>query len=410
MPRGRIRAAYITCVPLFPRTNGGALCCRNHVRRLAEDPAVELLACSFGPPEDEDANRSAVEALGTSLTYLPFGSDAPERLRARSSGRLARRWPFHHETVALTQPEIDGEAAAWVARSAPDVVIVDYVPTAVYAPSLYAMPVPRVTITLNREGVFYRGLRRAGTVPPDASPTWFANVRMQRFEAWVHAHTDALVALTAHDLPRGPRRPPICAVMPPAFDSSARQWQHRGSESLFFVGNVGHYPNLVAVEWLCTRLAPELASIRNGATIRIIGASAESVPADWRHPNVVFLGVADEEAVEEEFASVDLFIAPIKNSLGSKMKLTQCVTHSTPFVATPEAMSGLPFRGDLPVLDLADPRGAATLAAGLMGNPDRLVQSSEHVRASLAAHLESQVGRWGHLLGEVCDRSPAPTG
>ena len=132
-----VRTVYFTVVPLFPSNNGGALCCRNHVRRLARDPNIELLVCMAGPPEHEEANRQAVESLGAEYVFLPFRTD------------------------------------------------------------------------------------------------------------------------------RDPR---------------PSRWRHTGARTPFFVGNVAHDPNLRAIEWLATRLAPELEVVDRDTEIRIIGADPESVP------------------------------------------------------------------------------------------------------------------------------------
>ncbi len=96
----------------------------------------------------------------------------------------------------------------------PEVVVVDYVPSAVFVPSLYATPVPRVTITLKREGEYYREVRRHG-LPPDASPSRFAGWRAGCFERWVYRHSDAVVALTASDLPSWQGAPRTRVVIPP---------------------------------------------------------------------------------------------------------------------------------------------------------------------------------------------------
>ena len=189
--------------------------------------------------------------------------------------------------------------------------------------------------------------------------------------------------------------------MPPALDPSPRQWRFAGSRSLVFVGNIGHFPNCEAVEWLTTRLAPALESIRSDTKIRIIGASAESVPEAWRRPNVVFLGLADEEAVADEFVSGGLFIAPISNSFGSKMKLMECVSYATPFVATTEAMTGLPFLRDIPRIRLSEPLAAAKMIEEWWEQPHVLLEMSGRLSEDLESFLVTQRGSWGTLLASL---------
>ena len=119
----------------------------------------------------------------------------------------------------------------------------------------------------------------------------------------------------------------------------------------------------MAVEWIATRFAPALATYDPNATIRIIGASADMVPADWRAENVVYLGLADQAAVEREFTSADLFLAPISNLFGAKIKLLDALAFAAPFIATDQAMTGLSFLLGVPRIDLNSPQQAPLLAS-----------------------------------------------
>ena len=92
----------------------------------------------------------------------------------------------------------------------PDVAIIDYLFSALFVPSLFTAPVRRVMITLNRE-LEFREQRRLRGQPPDPSEQ-----RLADFENWVYTACNAVVALTAADIP------PIAAarsrVVPPLFD------------------------------------------------------------------------------------------------------------------------------------------------------------------------------------------------
>src|SRR5262249_54338779 len=153
------------------------------------------------------------------------------------------------------------------------------------------------------------------------------------------------------------------------------------------------------IEWLCTQLAPEL--IRLSVGVRVVGAAEASVPEQWKQPNVTFLGTGDEELVKSELASVGLFVAPISNAFGSKIKLLDCLSNGTPFVATAAALSGLPFLSSVPQIDLARPREAATLIGDLLVSPEQLVALSRRFEADRDDFLAQQHGVWGRLLTTV---------
>lgn len=337
--------------------------------------------------------------------FLPLRNDTGNHVRQPLSRRIASRWPFLFEADALSHPQIDTTFADLIRAFNAQAVIVDYVPSASYVRSIYSAPIGRVTITLNREADRYRELSRTGKLPPDAPPAWIAAARANRFEKWIYRHSDAVIALGDGDLPSWRGRPHRREVMPPVFDASPFRWQYTGMRTVFFVGNVAHYPNLQAIEWLATKLAPELEAIDSGIEIRILGASAGMVPADWRRPNVLFLGAGEDEVPTGEFVIAGLFVAPIANAYGSKIKLLDCLAHETPFVATAEALTGLPFVSGVPQIKLEQPRAAGELISDLLSRRETLELLSERLSSERDAFLAQRDGRWGRLLRSVVETS-----
>jgi glycosyltransferase involved in cell wall biosynthesis len=191
--------------------------------------------------------------------------------------------------------------------------------------------------------------------------------------------------------------------MPLTFAARSAQWSFQGSKRLFFVGNISHYPNWLAVEWLSTRLAPELEKIDHSFRIDIAGASLEGVPESWRRGNINYLGTADKATVAEAFSGADLFLAPIANDYGSKIKILECLAHGSPFVATSNALSGVPFLKlfDLPNIDLDHPQDAAALITSLACNRRHLEELTMLLRRAVAEYeIESQ-GAWGRLIESI---------
>ena len=399
MPRTPIRVTYFTVVPLYYPASGGALCCRNHVRRLAQEPEIDLSVCVCGPPGDEPLNRSVVEQLGAELTFVGFRATGE---RANGRRPLARRWPFLYEAAALEHAHVEHDVMEALRRLRPDVVVVDYVPSASFVRTLYSGSLPRVTITLNREGAFYRELVRHGGVPPGASASRIAAYRAGRFERWVYRRSGAVVALTSADLPAFPGPPRIRSVIPPAFDPNPDRWTWTGSRSVLFVGNQVHYPNRLAIDWLATRLSPELERIGSDVEVRIVGAEESAVPREWRRRNVVYLGTGDATLAERELTGTGAFVAPISNPFGSKIKLLDCLAHGTPFFGTAQALTGIPFVSrPLGPIDLADPGALARDVERLFERPESVVEASDRLGLELDRFLASQRGVWLDLLRRV---------
>jgi hypothetical protein len=276
-------------------------------------------------------------------------------------------------------------------------LIVDYVPTALFIRSAYKYPVQRITITLNPEAIYYRDLRRSGRVPTGSSASWVANLRVANFESWVYRRSHAIVGLSRGDFALAPfwkKR----VVMMPLFTPHPRRWDPAGRGHIFFVGNAGHYPNTMAIEWLATRLAPALEARGGAVRIRIIGADATGVPSHWQRANIDYLGIGNAAMVEDEFTAAELFVSPISNSFGSKMKMLQCLAHCTPAMATRESLSGLPFLDGVPTFKLHQPHQVAAVVTSLVSDGQKLCAISAGLEAQLKQQVGKQRGQWSSLL------------
>jgi glycosyltransferase involved in cell wall biosynthesis len=257
-------------------------------------------------------------------------------------------------------------------------------------------------ITLNRELEFYKEMRRIQRIPPDPSED-----RLAEFERSIYQACSAVVALTAADMP--PTAAGRGHVIPPLFDHARERWLYRGNGKMVFIGNVNHYPNLQAIEWIVTRLAPMLEIMRSQAHIQIIGVAAESVSTLSRRRNVTFLGVGDSSLVTRQLVDSDLFIAPIANNFGSKIKLLDCLSHGTPFIATEEALSGVTFlNGDIPRIELERPREAAEKVNDLLKDETLLTSLSNRLIEQLSHGLKAQQGIWSNLFEEILNTDLPP--
>jgi hypothetical protein len=107
------------------------------------------------------------------------------------------------------------------------------------------------------------------------------------------------------------------------------------------------------------------------------------------------------EVVQERMLTCGLFIAPIENNYGSKIKILECLAYGTPLLATPEALSGLEDLSGLPLIALSDPAGAAESACKLLSDIEALVTLSareSQILTTLSAH--STEG-WRQLIPRV---------
>jgi hypothetical protein len=392
---GPMRILYCTVVPLLD-DNGGGIVCREHVQRLANLEGCELHVCVLSSGASEAAIRQFVQALGAQF----------HSIQPRAHRPIARRWLFAREAQALAHRDMDDYFVHLVHDLHPDVVVMDYLFTALFVPSLFSSRYRIVTITLNRESEFFADLRLLGRLDEYSSTSPIAVTRLRHFERDVYERSDAVVVLSPSDLPRvaSASVKPVC--IQPALANEALRWRPTPDSSLFFVGKIDHYPNYLAIRWLAEKFAPALQLAAPHLRLEIVGATSEQVPASWRHPNITYLGVSTNEVVEQRLLGCKLFVAPIENNFGSKIKVLQCLSRGTPIVGSEGALSGVPFSGDLPKLTLDDAPGAARMVAELASDAERLLHLSACITRLNEQFDRSRIAEWSTLLGEVCKSRP----
>lgn len=400
----RRRVLYNSVYPLGSETDGGQLACREHVMRLASGPHVELHVCTVGHKSHEPANKRFVEALGAKHYHIPlYAVSVPMTRGAGFTGRA--RWPFPTEPFAVGQRHVDLAFKSLANAIQPDVVVMDYLFSALFIPSVFDLDTRRILVTLNNEAEFFADQCRHGRNDNGTSRSFMAQWRLARYQRAVCSKCDEVVGLSGNDFPRDISNVTRTRILQPVLDASPMRWSPTGEANLFFVGNLAHYPNFLAIKWLAEDFAPALAELMPVARIRIVGAADGEVAAEWRRSNIDFLGKSDAETVKTLFATSALFIAPIENAFGSKMKVLQCLSHATPVLASAAALSGLPFDGVIPLLRLEEPRAAAEAAKRLMSDPRQLEELSVALEREHAAFVAGSERAWDELIVATC-RAP----
>ena len=396
-----MRVLYFTVVPLASTGNGGSICCRNHVARLAADPDIELTAMVAGRPEDQPHTGKFFDEIGLRHHhYQPFRADNffPEGNGLAAIMGFANKavFQFPWEIKALHQPHIQ-EGIEWAVKAySIDVVVIDYHPSALFL-RLPLSGVRTALIKLNREGDFYRDLIRFGRTHHGPLTAAISLRRLRRFERQTDRRVDKLIVIGAPDLPAYKlRAAPVC--ISPYLDRQPEQWRHAGSFELFFVGDIGHFPNHAAVEWIALRLAPALLRQGCEARIAIAGATAEQVPAEWRQPNLDFLGRSTDADIRARFLRSDLMLCPVENDYGVKFKSLEALSYGTPLLASAQTLLGLPYLQGGPSIDLSAPEAAARTVARLVDDPAQLAALSEQQRAQQDAFVATQRTIWSRTL------------
>jgi len=109
-----------------------------------------------------------------------------------------------------------------------------------------------------------------------------------------------------------------------------------GDHVLLFVGSF-HPPNIEAVTWLISTLAPRLPD----KTFLIAGSVARAVPAAGLPDNVVCLGRIPDAAKTMLLQASDVALNPMFSGSGTNLKMLEYLAAGLPVVATPVGARGL---------------------------------------------------------------------
>lgn len=417
----------VFCVADLAKARGGVLWTRSLLNSLAQVADMECIMVSAGPADYRVKNDKFVESCGLHHIFVPFRKKPVSAMRAGPKrfviaaedllSAFLDKYYFLGERTADEQRHIDAEVVAIVRERKPSLVIIKDIWSALYVPSVFSLEVPRCLTITDNDADFHRAFRAEGGRAEKGVRSrllwfimrhgnWVSNRRFQSFVNYTYTSCNGIVALTHADLPTDLPGNVVRSVLPPLLNESASRWSYQASRRVLFVGNVSHFANRLAIEWICNRLAPELYKIDLSIRINIIGASEDQVRCRRKWENVCFLGEASQEEVTHHMTTDDLFIAPIANHFGAKLKLAECASHKMPFVATNPAMSGLPFLAFIPKFSLERPRAAARLLVECVNSPEALTRLSSSIAARMQQARAEQVIAWSDFLNSLIGSCP----
>lgn len=396
-----MRVLYFTVTPLVDDGNGGSICCRNHVRRLAEDDDIELFVMVAGSFAAEAATMQFLNSFGVTAYYQPYYIDRQYPEGKSFSDVASFIWKilfqFPWETQRLNQQHV-GDGVDWAIRAYNiDTLIIDYHPSALFV-TLPRNDVRTILVGLNREGDFYSDMIGLGMSHHGPLAAKISLLRARLFERRKNLEVDKLVVIGKPDAPGySLRSEPACIT--PYLDPKPQRWSHHPDQRLFFVGNIAHYPNRLAIEWIVRTFAPQLWEACPAARIAIVGARPDQIaPVS---PNIDLLGPADPETVRGLFLSASLMLCPVENDYGIKFKAVEALSYGTPLLASRQTHLGLPHLEGEGAIDLDDPAGAVRIAVGLLGDTQALIDLQARQDSRQTQFIESQKNIWSRTIKAI---------
>lgn len=290
--------------------------------------------------------RKVLEALGVKVEIFPIPADA-SRLRwgLMLAGGLLRATPYdvnwlrsrclHERTLELSK----GKAF--------DCIHVD---TLGMAP--YAKPFARTPMALNHHNVESQMMERRArneTSVLRRSLLAYEARRLARYERRVCPAAAVNIVVSELDAERLRRvaGPVGSVVVENGVDVGFFRPTGRVDErpkSLVFAGGMSWYPNREAVLFLAREIWPRLVAADPEHSLRVVGAHPprEILELAGRDERVTAPGFVDDVRPEIEAASI--YVCPIRDGGGTRLKILDALAMGRPLVATHLAVEGIALR------------------------------------------------------------------
>jgi hypothetical protein len=151
---------------------------------------------------------------------------------------------------------------------------------------------------------------------------------------------------------------------------------------LTFVGSEDHFPNLDAVNWFCTEVAPILREKGFHFTFQVIG--------HWHNKYIKYIqNICPEMELTgyienlHSFLQGSIFLVPIRIGSGMRIKILDAVLSRVPFISTAKGIEGIDFHHEKECLIANSPHDFSTAIIHLSQNPKIQENLTEQAATSL---------------------------
>jgi glycosyltransferase involved in cell wall biosynthesis len=344
----------------------------------------------------EPGEKEAVERLSTLSIQLHvlWREQLHGIQKWRQRWRMASTWlkgKYPWRTIWFWEPELQNKLNELLSSSSYDLILVDDNAMGIYEyqtsrPILFTEYEVRRPRPINWNAFWEKGLIRWAFEELD----W---IRWRRYQADLWRRFDGIQAVSQRDaaairllspeLSSRVRVNPFGVVLPAAAQASKQK-----ENTIVFVGNYTHPPNVDAALWLGHEIMPLLRKLNPRVSLTLIGI----------YPPKEVLGLAGQDikvagpvvTIEPFLEQASLVVAPVRIGGGMRMKVLHAMAMGKAVVTTSRGTDGLAMNGSQPPLIVADDaENFAEAIACLLSNHtmriDLGVRAREFVQANFSA-------------------------
>lgn len=266
---------------------------------------------------------------------------------------------------------------------------------------------PRIKIDFPEKPVYFdtvdlHHLRDKRNIALNGAQAAIYRENIEEFELTICNTSDKVIVVADYEnqylLQKNPKLKVHTLFMP--YESTTNFPKIRKKNSILFVGNFRHSPNVDAIEWLIDEILPKINSISDiQISVEIVGEFLPiSVQERIDGEKIKYHGWL--ESLDEVYAETSLVIVPLRYGAGKKGKISEAVIHGCPIVSTSIGIEGFPLFNGVDFI-LADSAEEFARAVMKLLNDQQLAMKladSAHLKMAKDSSFESFVGRVASIL------------
>ena len=398
----RARLLFVAPWFLFPRMSGGRIRTTDVLRGM-KGGAFEITVAS---PQAIDGIDWSAELESICDRFVSWRDDT-KRTTLHRVGGLASRLPV---SVALDRSR---NARACVARElarAPDVVVLDFVHTAILVPD-GRLPMRSVVFTHNVESEIYE---RAAAFARNRlmRAVWRRQgAKMARFEREALGRFDTVVAVSERDGEHFRREFGIAGVrvIPTGVDvdfygfapRTGRGDLTRTDGTLVFSGSMGRRANIDGLEWLMDEAWARIVAASPNTRLVVVGHDPpRRLVAEVERRGLAWTFTGFVEDVRPYIRAADVCVIPLRTGGGTRLKAYEAMALGCPMVSTSVGVEGLPLVAGEHFVRADDGGEFATAVLRLLGDADLRARLTSTAREYVAANFSHRIV--GRAFEAIC--------